>query len=216
MSPRPTTYDDQLRQRLVDEAAIAIAEHGPENISLRQIAKAAGTSTNAIYTLHGDKAGLVLNALFGALIRFTEDQEAVPVTDNARDDLMALGHAYRNWALNQPVLFQVMFGKFVRGGPGVSTFEESQPGHPLVSAVRRAVEQGHFRPCDPIQVALSMWAHVHGFVLLEIDHWRNIDLADRDTFFDLHMRTAHPFWFPEAGQERGDVRNGGSGVARTG
>lgn len=45
--------------RLVDEAARLLVEHGPAGLSLRKVAAAAGVSTMPVYTLFGDKEGLL-------------------------------------------------------------------------------------------------------------------------------------------------------------
>ena len=56
---RPSSYHEQLRIRLVAVTADTIARSGTDAVSLRRLAAAAGTSTNAIYALFGSKPGLV-------------------------------------------------------------------------------------------------------------------------------------------------------------
>lgn len=138
--PRPKQYDDALRARLIAQAADALAEGGPDALSLRAVAAGAGTSTNAVYTLFGDKVGLVEATIAAAMDSFGAAQNAVlqgedgsapeaataataptttaPTTTmptptaapGATQRLRRLGHAYRDWALAHPTLFAVAFG----------------------------------------------------------------------------------------------------------
>jgi hypothetical protein len=56
---RKRIHDEALGERLLDEAAARIAEHGLDGLSLRSVASAAGTTTAAIYTIFGGKPGLL-------------------------------------------------------------------------------------------------------------------------------------------------------------
>src|SRR5262245_38161577 len=49
-----------LMARLVDEGARLLVQEGPAGISLRKVAAAAGVSTMPVYTIFGDKRGLLL------------------------------------------------------------------------------------------------------------------------------------------------------------
>lgn len=59
--PRPRLHDyDQLRQALLDAGGRILAGEGPHALNLRRAAREVGTSTTAVYTLYGDKSGLIL------------------------------------------------------------------------------------------------------------------------------------------------------------
>jgi AcrR family transcriptional regulator len=170
---RPKTYDAALRQRLIDAAAAALATGGADAVVLRPIAAAAGTSTSAVYTLFGDRDGLIAAAIEAARHGFTRAQAAAPLSDDPIADLMALGHAYRDWALANPALYQVMFarsGAPLRGDPlpPVTHAPAQAAIGPLRAVVTRLVMQGRFRPDDPDSIVMSIWAGVHGFVALEL------------------------------------------------
>ena len=102
---RPTVYDDDLRTRLLEETAEVIDRDGPDRVVLREIARAAGTSTSAIYTLFGGKTELLAAVIEHAFRSFGDAQlTAEP------QGLRALGEAYRAWSLAHPALFRLMFG----------------------------------------------------------------------------------------------------------
>src|SRR5699024_6093635 len=100
-----------VRDRLIDEAADAVAKGGAGALSVRRVARAVGTSTMAVYTHFGSK-----DDLLGAVVRRGFDRlatalAAVPVTDDPTADLLALGEAYRKMALADANVYRVMFSR---------------------------------------------------------------------------------------------------------
>jgi AcrR family transcriptional regulator len=200
---RPKKYDDGLRHRLVEATAEAIAEGGVEALSLRALASAVHTSTNAIYTIFGNRDGLVAAVVEEASRSFTAGQEAVPMTDDASHDLRELGRAYRAWALAHPALYAVMFGgRLGPPNPDVPC-EDPLPGRPdrgmapLVARIERGIAMGVLRPADPIVVAMTIWAGVHGFVSLEIALWSRSSRAQRDALYEENLRAVTSHWMAQ-------------------
>ncbi|HWN31852.1 MAG TPA: TetR/AcrR family transcriptional regulator [Pseudonocardia sp.] len=168
--PRPKVHDAALRVRLLEQAVRTLSEHGPEALSLRKLAAQVNTSTTAVYSLFGGKPGL-LNAVYDeAFARFGERLGSVVPTGDPVTDLAALGQAYRASALAEPHFYQVMFGPL--GGVMTPEPESVERGlatfKPLLDAVRRAIDLGLLRDEDPVTIATSMWATVHGLVSLEL------------------------------------------------
>lgn len=201
---RPKEYDAQLRDRLLVGAAEAVAEGGPGAISLRSLAADAGTSTNAIYTLFGSRAGLLGAALGEAASSFTAAQRAVPFTADANNDFLLLGRAYREWALAHPSLYAVMFGQGSgarwqagqeRGEPGPKPADEAGSAMgPLLDHIRHGQSLNVIRAADPQVVATVVWASVHGFVSLEIAQWTSHDRAERDALYEECLQASHAYW----------------------
>jgi AcrR family transcriptional regulator len=159
---RPKVHDEALRDRLLRHALERVSADGMPALSLRALAAECDTSTTAVYSLFGGKAGL-LTALFDeALCRFRAHL-AVPPGNDTLDDLVQLALAYRQGALAQPHLFEVVFD----GDP-----QELASGAalaPLREFVQRAVEDDALRPdLDPATAALALWATVHGWVCLQL------------------------------------------------
>lgn len=197
--PRPPVYDEGLRIRLVAAAAAAMARAGISGMSLRGVAAAGGTSTNAVYTLFGGKDELVGAVLEEAAAGFTAAQRAVPHTDDALADLTALGHAYRSWSLEHPALYAVLMGGRVpMSGHGGSGWTSAPTARPLVDAVCRAVAEGLLVTDDPEQVAVTLWAGVHGMVTLEAALWSELPMAERDRRFDEHLVSLACGWMADS------------------
>lgn len=195
-------YDDDLRHRLVAAAAAAVAEGGVESVSLRSVAREAGTSTNAVYTLFGNREALLSAAVAGAVESFFAAQAAVRPTGDALADLFALGDVYRRWALAEPTFYTVMFGGRTQM-PGATDFTALAEGlGPIIETVRRCVAEGSLTCLDPHQFATLLWSTVHGFVSLEISQWGQIPLAERDALYDVLQQSFIRSWM-EAPVPRG-------------
>ncbi|MEU0284256.1 TetR/AcrR family transcriptional regulator [Streptomyces sp. NPDC052492] len=168
---RLKTHDEALRQRLINRAAATVFDRGTSALSLRQLAADAKTSTTAVYSLFGNKAGLLASLYQEAARLFVARLAAVPTTGDPANDVIRLGLAYREYALANPHLYAVLFlespAQF--GDPAEGSSEVMEMYQPLVDAVRRGQRAGQFTTeLDAEVVALSCWATAHGLVSLEL------------------------------------------------
>ena len=161
-----------LPSRLIDEAARLLSELGPGGLSLRKVAAACGVSTMPVYTLFGDKQGLLRAMHQEGFRRLGAQLEAVHPTGDPLGDLLALGFAYRNAALASPHLYGLMFGQVPEEvSPDPEAREAADATYrPLVEAVTRCQQSGTFQGAsDPERIALHLWAVAHGMVNLEFN-----------------------------------------------
>lgn len=188
---RPKTYDVELRRRLINLAAEAIAVEGPGSVSMRALARAADTSTNAIYAIFGSKDDLVAAVLDEASESLGFVQRSALRTDDSLADFAEMGRIYRRWALEHPALYHVMFGRRDLHGPLTRDQLEVSMA-PLLAAVERCIEDGALRPVDPRQAAISMWSAVHGAVSLEIAGY--LDAEERGLEYEEHLVASAVYW----------------------
>ena len=88
---------------------------------------------------------------------------------DSREDAIALGHAYRDWALDHPDLYTVMFGGRTVLNDRTAPDADPVPSiAPLVSAVERLVADGVVRGDTVLEVGWTIWSVAHGMVSLEI------------------------------------------------
>ncbi len=164
---RPRVHDENLRSTLLEHTGRLITENGVAALSLRALAKDAGTSTTAVYSLFGGRSALLAALFEESFNSFGQAQRAVPVTGDVVDDLLALGHAYWTWAQGHPHLYGVMFsqvladvprtpGQFAAAGTAIE---------PLANAVAAGVRSGVLTG-DPVTITFAIWAAVHGVVSL--------------------------------------------------
>jgi AcrR family transcriptional regulator len=164
---RPKTHDDALRGTLLTKAAELAFEHGVAALTLRKVAAAANTSTTAVYSLFGNKDGL-LDALYQeAAQRFAAGLADVGESADPVADLVRLGVAYRDYAVGNPNLYGLMFSPH----PDLSAQRQAELSatfDALVAAVRRAQRAGGLRAAPAEQIALSCWGIAHGLVSVEL------------------------------------------------
>jgi len=166
---RPREYSPELRQHLLDTAARLLATEGPQALSTRRVATEGGTSTTAIYSLLGSKHELVRQLFLEGFRRLDEHQRAVVHTDDPLADLLALGHAYHQSAIDSPYFYDVMFGSPVPEFQptiddalySLTTLEQCQ------DAVSRCVDAGRLVG-DPVAISYQVWAVIHGVTSLEL------------------------------------------------
>ena len=194
--PRPKVHDAALRLRLLECAGETLSRGGLSALSLRTLAAAVGTSTTAVYALFGGKPGLLEALHAEAFARLGARLSAVPVGADAVDDLIALGHAYRDAALADPHFYDAMFGGTLR--PGETWWAAAEATfRPVVAVVERAVATGALRTgTDPVTVSFTLWATVHGLVSLHLRGLHPADAPPPDEVFDLALRAAVTGWRP--------------------
>lgn len=157
------------RERLIEAGSRLLDSVGPEALQARKIAAEIGASTMAVYTHFGGMNGLLEAIVAAAFERFGAALGSVPVTDDPIADFLAMGHAYREFALASPQRYRLMFGLaapqqfHVPEMPAAAaTFDQ------LVGAVQRIIDTGRIRDDDVVDLAGRIWSMIHGVVLLEI------------------------------------------------
>jgi AcrR family transcriptional regulator len=164
---RPKLHDDALRERLIERAAALVFDGGVDALSLRQLAAGAGTSTRAVYSLFGNKDGLLESLYREAARRFGARLALVGVTDDPLQDIVRLGLAYRDYARHEPHLYRVLFATFDEPGEAAGD-EAARTIEPLLDAVRRGQQAGRLQAVAPERIALACWGIAHGLVSLEL------------------------------------------------
>lgn len=166
--PRPKQRTPELRERVLAVAIDLLAAEGAAALTARAVARAAQTSTPAVYELFGDKGGLVRAVFFEGFRRLHERLDAIPATDDPRADLVAMAAAYRAFVVEQRVLGEVMLSRpFSDFAPGPAELKASGSVRTLIVArVRRCVEAGVIAG-DATDVAHVLVALVQGLAAAE-------------------------------------------------
>jgi AcrR family transcriptional regulator len=162
------TPSKHVRSEVMRAAVALLASSGPDGLTVRALASAAGVAPMAIYN-HFDGLNGVIDALWCDGFRGLHDAIAQPSHD-ADDDLRRAGEAYRRYALEHRGLYLVMFlhrfKHFVPSEAGLVAATEAFGA--LETLVRRAQRTGTIREGDPDELARLIWSAVHGFVAIEL------------------------------------------------
>ena len=155
---------------LLAAAAALLEESGPDALSVRRIAAAAGVAPMGIYNHFDSKSGII-EALF--VQGFERLRVAMVSLDEIEDPLEALvegGRRYRALALTHPMAYQLMF---LRAVPDFEPSDEAieaaaRAFDGLAAGVRRAMRSGQIAEGDVDVTAQMIWAGIHGWVSLEL------------------------------------------------
>jgi AcrR family transcriptional regulator len=156
--------DDVLRCALE-----ALERDGPPALSARRVAASAGTSTAALYEFFGDKVGLVRAVSLEGFAALARALDTVPSDEDARDELVALLAAARRFALDRPMLFELMYARPIAElDPGPADREAAIAVYrTFVAAVRRWLRAAG-SPLSATEAAHVIVAAHRGFVLTEL------------------------------------------------
>ncbi len=148
-----------LEDRLVDAAEELIERHGAQGFSLREAARKVKVDPAMVYRHFHDRADLVRAVADRGFLRLSRAmQKALEKATGQEARLRALGHAYVQFALDEPALFRVMFGP--DRGPIMQSATQPTPLgvlHEVLAA-----------QASPENAALC-WAAVHGVAMLVLD-----------------------------------------------
>jgi len=106
---RRREHDEKTAAALLDAAERIVAEQGIDALSLREVARDAGTTTRAIYSLFGSKDGLLGALGVRAFNLLQREIEALPASGQPTDDLIEVALIFRRFALEHPALFSIAF-----------------------------------------------------------------------------------------------------------
>ena len=167
---RTRTPSAGMEDALLASAADILESEGPDGLSVRRIAAAAGVAPMGVYNHFESKFGIV-EALFiqGFELLGAEMQAMAQIADPF-EALLEGARRYRALALAHPMAYQVMFLRAVPGfqpsigalGQCTGTFDS------LVAAVERAMRAGVITDGEPTETAQLIWATIHGWVSLEL------------------------------------------------
>ncbi|HEY3230998.1 MAG TPA: TetR/AcrR family transcriptional regulator [Roseiflexaceae bacterium] len=162
----------ELHAAILQAAGRLFTEQGYERFSLRQVAEMIGYSATTIYLYFKDKDDLLFAVVDEGFDRFGQQLAAAAAsTDDPIARLQAIGRAYIDFGLQNPVHYQLMFmqrADFLIGHrPG-----EQQPRidafRVLQGTVLYGIDLGALRPGDVESYSDALWALVHGVVALGI------------------------------------------------
>lgn len=171
--PRILTPDaiEDFRDRLIDAAERLFAEHGPDAVTIRQLAGAVGVSAMTPYRYFADKDAILAAVRARAFARHADALEAAFASagDEPRKRRAAVGEAYIRFAEAHPAAYKLMFDV---NQPGADRYPD------LVRAGERSRRtmtlglEGALAPgAEPDEIAFAghlYWAAIHGALMLQL------------------------------------------------
>lgn len=168
---------DAVRARLVDVAAGLLAAQGPEAVTTRSVALAAGVQAPTIYRLFGDKNGLLEAVAENGFATYVAQKRPVDADDDPVEGLRAGWNVHIGFGLANPALFRLIHTA-MRTPDGQSAIEAG--ADVLRQRVTRVARAGRLRVSEQRAVDLIHAAGT-GVVFTLIDQpadTRDESLAD--------------------------------------
>jgi len=191
---RPREQRRQRTEQLIREAALRlISERGRTGWSLREVARSVNYSPAAIYDYFPSKEELLRSLAREGGRRLSDRLGAVPAGLPPRQRIVELGLACIDFALTNPVAFELIFDEH---GGGSRPLEGEVPEGPAYLLLVDAVEAGLAAKAlvaPPGQgrdsIAYGLWALVHGAAMLQLTR-----LAGRHAnFTKVHRHSIETF-----------------------
>jgi AcrR family transcriptional regulator len=165
----PAQVED-FRERLCAAAEHLFAEHGPEAVTMRQLAAELGVSPMTPYRYFKDKDDILAAVRAAGFGRFAKAMEAAfhgeadPVKRSE-----AVGRAYARFALEQPDAYRLMFDL---SQPNEADYPElvaasTRARDMLIGQAKGMVDAGQIEG-DPVLIAHMLWAALHGGLVLQL------------------------------------------------
>jgi AcrR family transcriptional regulator len=187
----------RTKQAILDAALEIINQHGPDALSMRELADRIDYSPAGLYEYFGGKDEIIEVICQQGHGELMANMDAVDRSLPLKDYMMGIGLAYIRFALTYPDHFLLMFTN--------ATPPEMTPEAPLealskgssfgilVQAIQRGIAEGVFtaRPgYGWLEMAYTAWAMVHGIAMLRVTSLREFDYefdpADREALHGLH------------------------------
>lgn len=177
---QPLPADLPLRDACVEVARALIAEHGIEQLSLRDVARRLGVSHQAPYRHYPSRDHLLAEVMRRCFQEFAaalagRERDADPVRD-----MRALGRQYLLYALQHPLEYKLMFGT---PWPATATQPELlRDARASFDVLREALAPvfGGALPKDTLDLhALFIWSSIHGLAtVLQSNVMAHLDLSE--------------------------------------
>jgi AcrR family transcriptional regulator len=173
-SPRKKRSGDyhhgDLRAALVAQATAILRKEGPEALTLRAVARAAGVSEAAPYRHFANRRELVA-AVAAAGFRRMQEAMTAAMQQGGREGLRGVARAYVRFALDNPAEYRVMFGSEVAKTDDLPELRDT--GRAVLGFVAHGMgmlqQAGLIGPGDPHLMAVVTWAQLHGLAMLALD-----------------------------------------------
>jgi AcrR family transcriptional regulator len=210
---------ERIEAQIVELGRRHLVEHGAAGLSLRAIARDLGMVSSAVYRYVSSRDELLTLLLIDAYSELADSVARArdSMSDAWSDDVIAIAHAARSWAVAQPASWALLYGSPVPGyhapaertvGPGtrvigalldavaagIATGDIMLTNYaapqPLSSDFERLRQEFGFPGDDPVVAkCFAIWAGVVGAISLEVfGQYGANTLSDPQAVFDTQVR----------------------------
>lgn len=132
---------ERIEAQIIEVGRRHLRTHGAAGLSLRAVARDVGMVSSAVYRYVGSRDELITLLLVDAYNDLADAVDRARVSAPWREDIVAIAHAVRDWALAHPAGWALLYGSPVPGyhAPAEQTVA---PGTRVVGAFFEAIAAG--------------------------------------------------------------------------
>jgi AcrR family transcriptional regulator len=192
--PRKKSYHHgDLKNALIKTGADILSREGVSALSLRKVAQKAGVSHAAPYAHFADKQALIAaistegyKNLYEKIAQVAGQHESNPLRR-----FVEVSWAYVQFALDEPDQFKVTLSGMIEKEQDYPAFVETarQTFSLVVDIVAQCQQAGVLRKGAADLMAVSVWALIHGFVTLLMEHQISHSVLDRFSVREMFIFT---------------------------
>lgn len=185
----------RTRDEILSAALDIIREQGPDQLTLRALARRVDYSPAGLYEYFDSKDDIITAVCEEGSRRLLDLMRAVPVDLPPADYLVELGLAYVTFARRNVEHFLLMFTQ-VEDSDEIAyealAFDETY--RMLLDAVQMSLDAGAIHTADNYgrdQIAYGLWGLAHGLAMLQVSSLRHVayDFAAADrSVLESHLR----------------------------
>ncbi len=188
-----TAEPPSTKERLIAAARDHYLEVGTVQFSLREVARRTDITAAAIYRHFDSKEALLAAVCHEGFRIFGGYLLSALAKKSPRDRMVGAIDQYLRFSVERPRDYRVIFMSEPVDRRLFRSPDDSSPDPSftfLVDRVRECQEAKVLRRGDPRELALSIWAHVHGLVSLRIAGRLGEDGEDIERFSSLYRASA--------------------------
>jgi AcrR family transcriptional regulator len=174
---------ERTRQAIIHSALRLIREKGPNELSLRAVARSIDYSPAGLYEYFDSKEDLIQAVCAGTDDRLRAALESVDPALEIGEYLVELGLAYIRFARQQPEHFIFLFTRLESDTPVEVPHEFETDPHGsfliLYNAIQKAIEAGIFQASEVfgvMEISYSLWSLVHGMAMLQTQNLQGLPI----------------------------------------
>jgi AcrR family transcriptional regulator len=165
--PRPKSEDAaplELRDACIVAAQELIAEHGIENLSLREVSRKLGVSHQAPYKHYPSRDHLLAEVMRRCFQRFAAHLDARRRFDDPEQDLESLGLQYLSYARQHPLEYRLMFSTtWPESAAQLDLVHDATHAFDILRGVLRRMHGESDAVRETVELdALYIWSTMHG------------------------------------------------------
>jgi AcrR family transcriptional regulator len=181
--------------RIARVALSVLEKEGPEAVSMRRLAQAVGITPMAIYHHFPNREALLNTVTDREFAKLLSHIQAHPLSGTLENRIVAVMEGYIDYAFKQPRVFDYVFSRVradARKFPHDFRARRSPTLNPIADMLAAEMEKGLLKKDDVWEVAFSLWAHIHGYIMLY--RAGRIDLSEKE-FRKLVHRSLRRFLY---------------------